>query len=137
MPKDEFDFEDPFELNGMVVQSRDDTTREMAETFVEEFMRMSYSHKQILALFRNPHYLGPNLALQKHGEPAVRDLITEVFARWGKVVTWPEHSSNRYEEAESPTLATGNRNAAGSAAMAEMDSAAIDPMGSPIPKLNV
>ena len=93
MPKDEFDFEDPFELNGMVVQSCEDTTRDMAETFVEEFMRMGYGHKQVLALFRNPHYLGPNLALKKHGEPFIRDLITEIYARWGRVAAWSDLNS--------------------------------------------
>src|ERR1051325_11542376 len=89
MPKDEFDFEDPFELNGMAFLTHEDTTNEMAETFIEEFMRMGYGHKQILALFRNPHYLGPNMALEKRGEPFIRDLIAEVFARWGKAVNWP------------------------------------------------
>jgi len=89
MPKDEFDFEDPFELNGMAFLTHEDTTNDMAECFAEEFMRMGYSHKQILALFRNPQYLGPHMAFEKRGEPFVRDLIADVFARWGKVVTWP------------------------------------------------
>jgi hypothetical protein len=90
MPKDEFDFEDPFELNGMAFLSHEDTTNDMAECFTEEFMRMGYSHLQVLALFRNPHYLGPNMAFEKRGEPFIRDLIADVFARWGKVVTWPD-----------------------------------------------
>lgn len=90
MPKDEFDFEDPFELNGMAFLSHEDTTNDMAECFTEEFMRMGYSHLQVLALFRNPHYLGPNMAFEKRGEPFICDLIAEVFARWGKVVTWPD-----------------------------------------------
>ena len=38
MPKDEFDFEDPFELNGMAFLSHEDTTNDMAECFTEEFM---------------------------------------------------------------------------------------------------
>jgi hypothetical protein len=88
MPKDEFDFEDPFELNGMAFLTPEDTTNDMAETFIEEFMRMGYNHEQLLALFRNPHYLGPNMALEKRGEPFIRDLITDVFARWGKKVEW-------------------------------------------------
>ena len=89
MPKDEFDFEDPFELSGMAFLTHEDTTNDMAECFTEEFMRMGYGHLQILALFRNPHYLGPNMAFEKRGEPFIRDLIAEVFARWGKGVTWP------------------------------------------------
>src|SRR5262245_56150002 len=94
MPKDEFDFEDPFELNGMAFMTHEDTTNDMAECFIEEFMRMGYNHKQVLALFRNPHYVGPNMALEKRGEPFVRDLITEVFARWGKQVEWPNDATN-------------------------------------------
>jgi len=89
MPKDEFDFEDPFELNGMAFLSHKDTTNDMAECFTEEFTRMGYNHQQVLALFRNPHYLGPNMAFEKRGEPFIRDLIADVFARWGKAVTWP------------------------------------------------
>lgn len=93
MPKDEFDFEDPFELNGMVVPTVEDTTRDMAECFTEEFMRMGYGAEQILALFRNPHYIGPHLAFERHGEAAVHDTIAEVFARWGKTVDWQRKRS--------------------------------------------
>ena len=88
MPKDEFDFRDPFELNGMAYASHDDTTSEMAECFAEEFLRMGYGHEQILALFRNPRYLAPNLAFVKRGEPFIRSLIADVFARRGRDVTW-------------------------------------------------
>ena len=94
MPKDEFDPQDPLELNGAVLLTEQDTTEEMCECFIEEFMRLGYNGKQILALFRNPHYLGPNLAQEKRGEPFIRDLITEVFARWGRTVTWPESGAS-------------------------------------------
>ena len=36
MPKDEFDFEDPFELNGVGLVSAEDTTAAMTECFVED-----------------------------------------------------------------------------------------------------
>lgn len=88
MPKDEFDFEDPFELRGMVIPSKEDTTGEMAECFAEEFLRMGYGPSEVLAVFRNPHYLGPHMAWEKQGEPFIRNVIGEVFARRGKVVTW-------------------------------------------------
>ena len=90
MPKDEFDFEDPLELNGVSLICEEDTTEAMTECFVEEFMRLGYNHMQILALFRNPHYLGMSLALQNRGEQFVRGKIAEVFASWGKTVKWPE-----------------------------------------------
>ena len=137
MPKDEFDFEDPFELNGMALMTHEDTTNDMAETFIEEFMRMGYGHSQILALFRNPHYLGPNMALEKRGEPFIRDLIAEVFARWGKQVNWPEPCSSRREEAQSPATAIESQSRVPSAATTEVEKDLTDPMGAPIPKLNV
>lgn len=182
MPKDEFDFDDPLELNGMAFLTHEDTTDAMAETFIEEFMRMGHGHKQILALFRNPHYLGPNLALEKRGEPFIRDLIAEVFARWGTIVTWPSvppnpltpalYPSEGERENRSPshhepatvdcTSASesserrpllfplprgggeGQGEGAGSdlsslarAQTIESDDSLTDPMGSPIPKLNV
>jgi len=98
MPKDDFDFQDPFELHGMVLPAPEDTTREMAECFAEEFLRLGYGSSQILALFRNPHYLGPNLAWERQGEAAVRDTIAEVFARWGKAVDWQPQPPKRMEE---------------------------------------
>ena len=65
MPKDEFDPDDPLELNGLAFLTQEDTTDVMCECFIEEFMRMGYNPKQILALFRNPQYLGMNLVLEK------------------------------------------------------------------------
>jgi len=161
MPKDEFDFEDPFELNGMAFLSHEDTTDDMAECFTEEFMRMGYGHKQVLALFRNPQYLGPHMAFEKRGEPFIRDLIADVFARWGKVVTWPamETGSTPVPRVEpgvaldsrptkilsaSQLMAMSFRGDAGShppetfaPQETEHDETLTDPMGSPIPKLNI
>src|SRR6186997_361391 len=90
MPKDEFDFEDPLELNGVSFLTQDDTSAEMTECFAEEFMRMGYNPKQVLALFRNPNYTGPNMVLSNKGEQFVRDIIAETFARWGRPVFWTE-----------------------------------------------
>ena len=182
MPKDEFDFEDPLELNGVALFTHEDTTNEMAEVFIEEFMRMGHNHKQILALFLNPHYVGPNLALQKRGEPFVRDTITEVFARWGRVATWAGSTENPLTPALSPSegerenrspsnresvtvgstsdleisktrtslsprpLGGGEGQGEGAAGVTssfahaqtiEPDDSLTDPMGAPIPKLNL
>lgn len=68
----------------MILASPHDTTVEMADTFIEEFLRLGYGPEHVLALFRNPHYLGPRLVLQRRGEPFVRERIAEVFARWGR-----------------------------------------------------
>src|SRR5262245_33466535 len=128
MPKDEFDFEDPFELNGMAFMTREDTTNDMAETFIEEYMRMGYGHKQILALFRNPHYLGPNMALEKRGEPFICDLIAEVFARWGRPL---ERRTGVAPVSDLPEKETTNGD------RRDACPTLTDPMGAPIPKLNI
>jgi hypothetical protein len=137
MPKDEFDFEDPFELNGMAFLSHEDTTNDMAECFTEEFMRMGYNHKQVLALFRNPQYLGPHMAFEKRGEPFIRNLIADVFARWGKVVTWPDPGSSRREEAQTSSEPNEEQSLVTSAATTETEETLTDPTGAPIPEYTV
>ena len=89
MPKDEFDFDDPMELSGVALATEEDTTDAMCECFIEEFMRMGHNHRQILALFRNPHYIGMNMAWQNRGGQFVRDFIAATFAKWGRPITWP------------------------------------------------
>jgi hypothetical protein len=105
MPKDEFDFDDPLELNGHAFVTEEDTTNAMSECFVEEFMRMGYSPARILALFRNPHYIGMHMVLQKRGEAFVRDCIQETFARWGRAFVWSaaeQHSASPRLDAKAP-----------------------------------
>ncbi len=156
MPKDEFDFEDPFELNGMAFMTHEDTTNDMAETFIEEFLRMGYNHQQLLALFRNPHYIGPNMAFEKRGEPFIRDLIADVFARWGKKVEWPVAAG--ILPAVEPGFQPGGTGVASTQALASAEAtinsdadpggkmppstagrmpAATDPTGAPIPEYTV
>jgi len=138
MPKDEFDFEDPFELNGMAFMTHEDTTDAMAETFIEEFMRMGYGHKQVLALFRNPHYIGPNMALEKRGELFIRDLVTDVFARWGKQVEWPVAAGTEAgDNLSAPADSSANLGGKMPPSTAGRMPAATDPTGAPIPEYTV
>ena len=143
MPKDEFDFDDPMELSGVGLVTREDTTRDMAECFVEEFMRLGYAPIQILALFRNTHYLGPNMVLQKHGEPFVREIIGETFARWGRRATWPTAVGGGSIDAGHPESAGSQISNLKSqiskepaSQQIEFDSARVDPTGAPLPKLH-
>jgi hypothetical protein len=155
MPKDEFDFEDPLELNGVAFLTEEDTSAEMAECFAEEFLRMGYNHKQVLALFRNPHYVGSNMLLQNKGEPFVRDIIAETFARWGRPIQWPastatiDHSMSPPAGGEPPPPrpvetvpiyfrqpgSTGGENSAPAGQNVEFDDKPTDPLGNPAPKL--
>ena len=135
MPKDEFDFDDPMELNGLAMLTAEDTTNAMCECFIEEFMRLGYNHKQVLALFQNSFYVGPNMVLEKRGEPFVRELIAEVFARWGKPVNWDCNCGCRHEAptsaASSPLPATQERGEGQEAGKP------VDPMGAPIPDITL
>ena len=140
MPKNEFDFEDPLELNGVAFLTEEDTSAEMAECFAEEFMRMGYNHKQVLALFRNPHYTGPNMVLANKGEPFVCEIIAETFARWGRPVEWSSPGGSRREEAQiSPPNAdsSDDQSLLTSAATNAVDDKLTDPLGNPAPKLNL
>jgi len=93
MPKDEIDPEDPMELCGVGLLTEEDTSEPMTECFIEEFLRMGYNAKQVLALFCNPHYTGMNMVIQTRGEPFVKDKIVEVFGWWKRPVNWAGQSS--------------------------------------------
>jgi hypothetical protein len=131
MPKDEFDFEDPLELNGVAFLTQEDTTDAMCECFIEEFMRMGYNAKQVLALFRNPHYIGMNMVLEKRGEAFIRDSISEVFVRWGKPVSWPAT-----EPVNSPAPEPTNVSPPRVESISDT-SELTDPMGAPIPSFHI
>jgi hypothetical protein len=133
MPKDEFDFDDPMELSGVALATDEDTTDLMCECFIEEFMRLGYNAKQILALFRNPHYLGMNMVLQNRGEPFVRDRIADVFARWGRPIesrTGVAPVSNP-DETQEPGKGPDNGD------RRDARPTLTDPMGAPIPDVTV
>jgi hypothetical protein len=154
MPKDEFDFDDPLELNGVALYTDEDTQRDMAECFVEEFAMLGYNHKQLLALFRNPHYLGMNMVLQNKGEAFVKEVISDVFARWGKKLEWPTTVAAGVPPAVEPGVPPGGDgieyavcgglscgcpggilppSTAGGTPAATLT----DPLGNPVPKLNL
>lgn len=156
MPKDEFDFEDPFELNGVALMTDEDTSLAMAECFTEEFLRLGYNHKQLLAMFRNPHYLGLNMVLQNKGEAFVKQVIGDVFARWGRDVVWPAPSAppERLNLCEMPdtfvqpapepsaahTCTCGSGGCESAAQDALRDATAhlpVDPFGNPVPPLHL
>ena len=141
MPKDEFDFDDPLELNGVALLTNEDTLQPMAECFVEEFMRLGYNHKQILALFRNPHYLGMNLVMQNKGEAFVQEIIAATFARRGKKIAWSAQQNDQHR-ASTPTQPGNTGIPVGmspgiSDQLIEFDPTATDPTGEPVPKLNL
>jgi hypothetical protein len=154
MPKDEFDFDDPLELNGVALYTDEDTSRDMAECFVEEFLMLGYNHKQLLALIRNPHYLGMNMVLQNKGETFVKEVISDVLARWGKKIEWSKPVAAGVSPAVEPGVPPGGACADSWVALevsnacpggkmppstaGETPAATLtDPLGNPAPKLNL
>ena len=155
MPKDEFDPDDPMELCGVGLVTEEDTTQAMTECFIEEFLRLGYNHKQILALFHNPHYTAMNMVLQNRSADFVRTCIAETFAKWGKAVTWPNTSKATLSLTVSPSEGEQKAASSGSArdlseaepesshSLPEKDKAGVrvcsgvDPMGAPLPDINL
>jgi len=142
MPKDEFDFDDPLELSGLAFYTHEDTQREMAECFIQEFLLLGYNHKQLLALFRNPHYLGMNMVLQNKGEPFVKEVIQDVFACWGKKVAWasgPPPAPVPTTPHQTLSVRTPGSAGAGegTAPTEPAEQPQVDPLGNFVPKLNL
>jgi hypothetical protein len=134
MPKDEFDFEDPLELNGMALLTKEDTTDAMCECFIEEFMRMGYSAEAILTLFRNSHYLGMNMVLEKRGEQFVCGCITDTYARWGRPANLPALDSQTAGQKPAAPEPPPDGHAV---QPIKLDNTLTDPMGAPVPNLNL
>jgi hypothetical protein len=131
MPKDEFDLEDPYELNGVMVPADEESTGLMAACLVDEYMQLGYDHRQILGLFGNRNYSGMHLVLRTRGEAYVRVVIEEAFARWGVVISWeagpglePAQESGPEREAARPEPAPHE------------EGTLTDPMGGAVPRLN-
>ena len=134
MPKDEFDFDDPMELNGIALPADEDTTDAMTECFIEEFMRLGYDHQRLLALFRNRHYVGMNMVLQNRGEEYVKRRIHEVFAQWGRPFEWSDGGCSCGHP--HPPGEAGTPSPKPAEQEIPLDAESLDPMGAPIPKLH-
>lgn len=78
-----FESGDPFETVAVAIATAEDTTDEMARTFVEEFALLGFSASRVLSLFRNPFYAGAHMIYERRGEEFVRGLIREVFGADG------------------------------------------------------
>ena len=84
MPYDDPDPTDPMTLNGVVFETGSvDTTRDMAECFIEEYFRLGFDSERITKMFQTKGYAGPYMAYQKLGDKIIRSLIDEFSRRWG------------------------------------------------------
>ncbi len=78
MPYDDPDATDPMTLHGVAVETESDAAmRDMAECFVEEYVRSGFEADRILRMFKTRGYAGPFLAWQTLGEEIIRSIIAE------------------------------------------------------------
>ena len=85
MPYDEPEPDDPQVLVGVTVPGDAESAREMAAAFADEFARMGFGRRQILALFRSPRYAGAHDALARLGDVEVARVVDESLGVWGQV----------------------------------------------------
>ena len=97
MPYNDPDATDPMTLTGVVIATEDDRAmREMADCFVEEYMRLGFDSERLVHLFKTRGYIGPFMAYSALGEPAIRALIEEHARRRRPVRSTPcGHESAR------------------------------------------
>ena len=86
MPEEPFRPEEAFEFFGVGIPTTKEESeraeREMAQCFIEEYVRMGYSPEFILGLCRNPFYRGLHGILQTRGEAFLRGLIEDTVRQW-------------------------------------------------------
>jgi hypothetical protein len=85
MPYDEFEEDDPMELVGVALPGDEATTESMAETFVEEYVRMGWDDAHLMRMFTHPFYVATHAVYRLKGEAYVRDLIAQTRARWQRI----------------------------------------------------
>jgi|GEM_PF-2592175 hypothetical protein len=67
--------DDPLEGVAIAVPGDEHSFEEMALCFAAEFIGMGWKEQEIIKLFRNPFYRGPNLVYQKKGLDFIRKII--------------------------------------------------------------
>ncbi len=78
MPMREPNADDPMELVGVRLPVPDaQAMRDMAECYVEEFVRLGHTADELMSMFRNPFYGGVHQAYQALGEEHIGELITK------------------------------------------------------------
>ncbi len=76
MPYDDPDSTDPMALHGVAIETEDNgALLDMAECFVEEYLRSGFDAQRIEQMFKTRGYVGPFLAYQSLGEQTIRRII--------------------------------------------------------------
>lgn len=84
MTEKPFESEDPFVGVNWIIPhvTSPEACLLMAQTFIEEYMRMGWTEEAILDLFRDPFYRGPHGLLLAFGEGTIRGLIQGLSAQF-------------------------------------------------------
>jgi hypothetical protein len=82
MNRKDFEKQDPMELMGMVMPGDENTLEEMAECFIDEYARLGWGERQIMALFVSPMFMATHRVYRTKGEDYVRDLIQKRLDIW-------------------------------------------------------
>ena len=86
MSEEPFVPEDAMEFMGVAIpatkEESERSLREMAQCFIEEYVRMGYSAGFILQLCCNPFYRGLYAIRQAKGEAFLRKLVDETERAW-------------------------------------------------------
>ena len=85
MPYNDPEPDDPQVLVGVYLEGNEDTVREMAAAFADEFAQLGHSREEILDLFRSPYYAGAHAAYDKLGEETIGEIVDESLRVWGKL----------------------------------------------------
>ena len=82
MPKDEFVDEDPLELVGVALPGEPGQIERMAETFVEEYIRMGWDEQRLMTLFTNPMFMATHRVYRQKGAEYVQTLIRSLRRKY-------------------------------------------------------
>jgi len=78
MPYDDPDPTDPMTLTGVELEvDAPGAMRDMAECFIEEYIRLGLSAEAIAGLFESGEFAGPALAINRLGRDLIRDMVQE------------------------------------------------------------
>jgi len=69
-------------LVGIVLPGEPGQLEAMAETLVEEYVRLGWDEPRLMTLFVNPMFLATHRIYRQMGEDYVRQLIRKMQARW-------------------------------------------------------
>jgi hypothetical protein len=70
------------ELVGMVAPGEAGQLERMAETIVEEYVRMGWDQRRLMTLFTNPMFMATHRIYLQKGEAYVKSLVQTTCARY-------------------------------------------------------